>query len=267
MLIPFSKMQAQGNDFVILCGLSEELPQLDWSHFARSVCMPHFGIGADGVVFLVPCPEADARMLIYNADGSRAKMCGSALRCIGWLLYESQGRLEYRVQTDSGLKEVNILPESRQIVVNLGAVRMLKQRMVVDSFTGDLVDIGNIHYINWVEEVEEELPRLYGADLEKHELFPEPPNVHFAHVNSRDFIQMNIWERGAGATLACGTGAGATVFSGIQRGLLDSEVRVQVPGGVLGVRYLEDSGEMLLFGLVKEVFTGVFPWKDSANTF
>lgn len=267
MLIPFCKMQAQGNDFVILSALEEELPQLDLPFFARSVCMPHFGIGADGLVVLLPSPEADATMLIFNSDGSRAKMCGSALRCIGWLLYESRGRLDYLVQTDSGLKEINILPESRQVVVNLGKVKMLKQRFVVDSFTGDLVDTGNIHYINWVDEVEEELPLRYGADLEKHELFPEAPNIHFAHVNSRDFIQMNTWERGAGATLACGTGAGATVFSGIERGLLDSEVRVQVPGGVIGLKYLEDTGEMLLFGSVEKVFTGVFPWTNSANIF
>lgn len=267
MLIPFCKMQAQGNDFVILSEMEEELPQLDWELFARTVCMPHFGIGADGVVLLKAAAKADAEMIIYNADGSRAKMCGSALRCIGQMLYESQGRLQYSVQTDSGLKEVNILPESQQIIVSLGQAKMLRQRLVVENFSGDLVDIGNIHYVNWVDDLEEDLPRRYGADLEKHELFPEAPNIHFAHVNSRDFIQMNTWERGAGATLACGTGAGATAFSGIQRGLLDTEVRVQVAGGVVGVKYTEDTGDILLLGRVEKVFSGVFPWKSSVNTF
>ncbi|MCK9334720.1 MAG: diaminopimelate epimerase [Candidatus Cloacimonetes bacterium] len=259
MLIPFVKMQAQGNDFVILNAFEHALPKLDYAELAAQMCQRRFAIGADGLVLLMPAEDADAQMIIYNSDGSRAEMCGSALRCVSRLSADHYHKTSLTIATDSGIKSARVLPGSEGIEVNLGRAKLIHSEFQVGDFVGDLLDIGNPHYVLWREDLSDNPHLAHGAYLEHHSAFSVPVNVHFAQVLSPDEIAMKIWEHACGATLACGTGAASTVYSGIKRGLLQSEVKVRVPGGILGIRHQKDSDELLLWGTVIRAFEGT--WK------
>jgi diaminopimelate epimerase len=261
VLIPFVKMQAQGNDFVILNAFSAPLPEVPFAELARRMCLRHFSVGADGLVILKGCDEADAEMIIYNSDGSRAEMCGSALRCVSKLAAEHLGKTSLRIKTDSGIKAASILPSEGIIQVNLGSAQLVEQDLEVSPFTGDLLDIGNPHFVVWMQDLEADPQLEYGAYLEHHPAFKAPVNAHFARVINDREIEMRIWEHACGATLACGTGAACTVYSGINKGLLQDEVLVHVPGGEIGISYLKASDELLLSGSVNVAYTGVYEWK------
>ncbi|MEN6446093.1 MAG: diaminopimelate epimerase [Candidatus Cloacimonas sp.] len=261
MLIPFLKMQAQGNDFVIVDYFVPEtnaLAETDFPSLAEDVCKPHFGVGADGLVLLKPYPICDAQMIIYNANGSRAEMCGSALRCVTWLLHKKTAKKEFRILTDSGEKKCRINAD-KTITVNLGVPEMLKNNYIAEGFTGDLIKIGNPHFIIWKDDLTDEPQFKYGALIEHHSGFEETVNVHFASLLNKNKIAIKIWEKGCGATLACGTGASASVFSGIWKGILDNEVYVTMPGGTVEITASESG--YLLSGEVNETFQGKYIWK------
>jgi diaminopimelate epimerase len=261
MLIPFIKMNAQGNDFVILDYFAPELvtlKELNYSSLALEVCRPHFGIGADGLVLLKPSTEFDAQMIIFNADGSQAEMCGSALRCVTWLLYKKTEKREFEILTDSGVKKCQVNNE-KTITANLGLPKMLKRKYNAEGFTGDLIEIGNPHFIVWQNNSDDDPHIKYGPLLEHHQGFPDTVNVHFAYLINRNEIAIKIWEKGCGATFACGTGASATVYSGIINGFLDNEVKVNMPGGT--VKISATAQGYLLSGEVYETFQGVFKWR------
>jgi diaminopimelate epimerase len=257
MLIPFRKMQAQGNDFAILELIPAYDTRLPLEELARDICDRRKGAGADGLVLLLADKEADARMLIYNSDGSRAAMCGSALRCCASLLYGLTGRPELTIATDSGIKEADYSPQG--ITVNLGKPRLLDGDRLAEGAKGRLIDVGNLHYVSFVDILDGQEHRL-GPILEKHPGFPKPVNVEFVHVISRQEIGMRVWEAGAGATQACGTGSVASVFAGIGKGLLDRRVTVGMPGGKVTIEARE-GGDYLLSGEVEDVFNGVYRWK------
>ena len=259
MLIAFEKMQAQGNDFVILDFLAQDLPAYDYPALASAICDRHFGVGADGLVILSASDTAAARMVIYNSDGSRAEMCGSALRCVSSLLMDISAIAEPLILTDSGLKQAR--REGEDIIVNMGTARMLKQDFPANGFVGDLVDIGNPHYVVFCDDISEDPHLKYGAILEHHRAFPAAVNVHFVQVFSKRKMQMKIWEHACGATLACGTGASSAVYSGIRKGLLEHEVTVEVPGGTLKIIYVKETDSLLLSGPVSHVFSGDYVWK------
>lgn len=261
MLIPFIKMQAQGNDFVILDAFSSQLPELPFAELARRICLRHYSVGADGLVILDRSEEADAQMIIYNSDGSRAEMCGSALRCVSKLVSEHLSKTSLKIKTDSGIKAASIKLLEGIIQVNLGSAKLLKQDLEVSPLCGDLLDIGNPHFVVWMEDLEANPQLQYGAYLEHHSAFKAPVNAHFARVISDREIEMKIWEHACGATLACGTGAACTVYSGIRKGLLEDEVLVRVPGGEIGISYQRETDDLLLSGSVSEAFTGVYEWK------
>lgn len=261
MLIPFIKMQAQGNDFVILNGFESPVPSLAMCHLAEKLCSRHFGVGADGLVILEPGEGADAQMTIYNSDGSRAAMCGSALRCVSILTSQATGRKSLTINTDSGLKRATCDPETQHVSVNLGTPRILTETMCVAGFCGDLVDVGNLHYVVYRDHLDDDPHLKHGSMLEHHKDFPTTVNVHFVRRMAAQEIQMKIWENACGATLACGTGAVASVCSGIRQGLLSSPVVVNMPGGRVEIEVLEGTGAYLLSGIVDIVFSGVYKWK------
>jgi len=258
MLIPFIKMNAQGNDFVILDLFAHELPELEYPELARQICDRHFGVGGDGLVLLKPVSEADAQMIIFNLDGSRAEMCGSALRCVSSLIMQKTGKSEVDIRTDSGTKQA--FREEEFICVNLGTPKMLQSKMQVEGFSGDLVDIGNPHYVVFRESIADDPHLQFGGLLEHHPAFQKAVNAHFVKVMDSDWIQMKIWEHACGPTLACGTGAASAVFAGVSRGLLDKQVEVEVPGGSIFITFQEDAS-CLLSGEVAESFRGTYPWK------
>ena len=257
MLIPFSKMQAQGNDFVILQMLHTIEVSLPWQDLAKAICDRRKGVGADGLVLLLADPDADARMVIYNSDGSHAAMCGSALRCCARLVGTLQHKGDLRFATDSGVLGADI--NGDEISVNLGKPEMLEQTLVLEGIEGSLIGVGNRHFVSFQNDLRGQ-EFEFGPALEQHPHFPDGVNVEFVRALSPGEIEMTVWERGAGATLACGTGAVASVFCGIQKGLLEPEVRVNMPGGTVLIR-ADQNGEFILAGPVEHTFNGVYTWK------
>lgn len=261
MLIPFIKMHAQGNDFVILDGFAinpAQIKKLDLPALARQACTRYKEIGADGLVIIEPCRTGDAQMTIYNADGSRAEMCGSALRCVASLLRSKKNRTDLSIITDSGKKTALILP-GEIVSVNLGIPKVMEESKPVEGFTGDLVNIGNLHYIIWQDHLDDDPHLKFGSILEHHPSFAKPVNVHFARIISPTEIEIKIWERGSGATLACGTGAGCCVASGIRRKLLEDKVEVKMPGGTVTIK--ASALGYHLAGEVGKPFEGQYHWK------
>lgn len=257
MLIPFSKLQAQGNDFVVLQLLHTQETSLPSDALAKDICNRRTGVGADGLVLLLADPNADGRMEIFNSDGSHALMCGSALRCCASLLNRLTGKTELLIGTDSGMKTATL--NGRQISVNLGRPALKEKDVSLEGVTGSLVEVGNLHFVSFQPVLKNQELEL-GPRLERHPRFRDGVNSEFVRVISRQEIDLRVWERGAGATQACGTGAVASVFYGIGKGLLEDEVWVRMPGGAVRIKRLE-TGEFLLTGTVEHTFSGAYTWK------
>jgi len=260
VLINFIKMQAQGNDFVMLNLLgNKELP-LDPPGLAKAICDRRLGVGADGLVLLRDDEIAAARMIIYNSDGSRAAMCGSALRCSAWLLAGQGKKNQLLISTDSGPKSVEVEYTDKMVHANLGAPRLMEAKLELEGIEGSLVDVGNLHFISWWDALDDDPHLQYGYSLEHSPAYEQGLNAMFARVISPQEIDLKIWENACGPTLACGTGATATVRAGLQKGLLSGEVKVNMPGGTVSVK--EDSaGDFILSGYVEDVFNGAYRWK------
>ena len=263
MRVPFIKMHGLGNDFVVLDGRNLPLPALE-SSGAAALADRHKGIGCDQIVLLEPSDVADFRMRIFNADGGEVEACGNATRAIG-LLHGAPARIE----TLGGI--IAALPAERGIAVEMGHARfdwnevplayaMDTQAMPVaweDLANPIAVNVGNPHVIFFVPDCDAvDLARL-GPEIEHDPLFPQRVNVNVATVVSRDAIRLRVWERGAGLTLACGTGACATAVGAMRRGLVEREVRVDLPGGALTIEWRGD-GQIVMTGPATESFRGGF---------
>jgi diaminopimelate epimerase len=257
MTIPFIKMHAQGNDFVILQDFAVKIQQADLPRLAIGVCDRHFGIGADGLVLL---ETGKPSMEIFNADGSRAEMCGSALRCCCYLLSKSIGSQQVSIQTVNGLAEGTVDADNPLLVtVDIGKPEIVEQDIVLYGFTGDYVKVGNPHFVVYTDTLDDNPHLVYGQKLSEHPYFPDGANIEFVRLISRCEIELVVWERGVGATLACGTGSTAAVFSGIKAGKLDSNVSVSLPGGKIDV--LADQQVYRIGGEVTFVAKGEYEWK------
>lgn len=251
----FFKMQAQGNDFVFFDLRNEEGCNFDWQYAAHHICDRHFGIGADGVILIRSSKEADIGMSILNADGSEANMCGSALRCLCFWYAEQYNKKMVCVETADGIKS-GIIDRNDNVVVNLGLPRFIKKEVQqIGDFEGYLIDIGNPHFVIFLDEIDEDIASNYGAELEFTHIFPDGLNIQFCKVIQKDELWLRIWERGSGTTLACGTGAAAAVYTGIRLEMLESPVTVRMPGGSVSINY--DEIGCYLSGPVSFVFDGV----------
>lgn len=257
MTIPFIKMHAQGNDFVILQDFAGKLKHADLPRLAMDICDRHFGLGADGLVFL---ETVNPSMEIYNSDGSRAEMCGSALRCCCYLLSQLNVSNMVSIQTDNGLAEGTVDADNPMFVtVDIGKPEMVEQDVQLDRFTGDYIKVGNPHFVVYTDSLENNPHLLYGKKLSEHSYFPDGANVEFVRLISSSEIELKVWERGVGATLACGTGSTAVVFSGIKAGRLETKVKVGLPGGYIFV--IADREVYRIGGDVTFVAKGEYEWK------
>jgi diaminopimelate epimerase len=263
MRIAFTKMHGLGNDFVVLDARERPIPEIDASA-AAAIADRHTGIGCDQLVLLEPSARADFRMRIFNADGSEVEACGNATRAVG-LLHGAAARIE----TLGGLIAASPAPEG--VAVEMGHPRFgwdeIPLAYAMDTHAmpvawEDLVDpiavnVGNPHAIFFVPDTGAvDLARL-GPEIERDPLFPERINVNVATVTARDAIRLRVWERGAGLTRACGTGACATAIGAMRRGLVDRRVTVTLPGGALTIAWRED-GEIVMTGPATESFRGEF---------
>jgi diaminopimelate epimerase len=274
--IPFTKMQGLGNDYVYVdtfaCPVSNPAP------LAVHVSDRHFGVGGDGLVLIGPSGVADFRMRIFNADGSEAEMCGNASRCVGKYLYEHKltRKHELTLETGAGIRTLK-LDVHRGIVssvcVNMGFPRMavtdipmlakgetfIAQEIVVDGVTwsGTAVSMGNPHLVVPVPDVAAlNLPHI-GPMFENHALFPKRVNTEFVQVLTPEHIRMRVWERGSGETMACGTGACASLVACATNGTTGRKAVVSLPGGDLLIEW-SDGGEVFMTGPAVAVFSGEY---------
>ncbi len=268
----FWKLQGAGNDFVLLDLLGQPLPMDDWAALARSLCDRRLGVGADGVLLVEPSERAAYRMRIFNADGSEASMCGNGIRCFAhylWRRYALQSD-SLAIETNAGVRCVHRIADGR-ITVEMGKPRALDHlptlahevQSILRGYTGDTaggvaaIDTGAPHLVVWADDLERFPLEIVGPLLERHPGFPDRVNVSAAQVERVDCVRARVWERGAGATLACGTGACAIVVAGALQGLLERRATVRMPGGALQVEWRADDA-LWLTGDAELVFEGVW---------
>jgi len=279
-MLQFSKYQGLGNDFLILEGRQGQLPQSVVEPdpvWVRQLCDRRFGIGGDGVILaLPPQGQGDLRMRIFNADGSEAEMCGNGIRCLARFLADSDGDApgkRWAIETPAGLIRPELQSDG-QLRVDMGAPFLEPSSIpttlpLVDGLargSADLADralevaavgMGNPHVVVPVEDLNAIPFDAWGAALEVHHLFPAKTNVHFLQVHARNRLEIRVWERGAGPTLACGTGACATLVAAVLLGLADDHAEVMLPGGPLQIAWPGRHGAVLMTGPAVAVFDGV----------
>ena len=273
----FTKMQGCGNDYVYVNCFEENLPPEDRPAFSRKVSDRHFGAGSDGLICICPSDKADFLMDMYNADGSRAQMCGNGIRCVAKYVYE-RGMTKkdvIDVETGAGVKTLWLNVEGGEVEsvrVCMGSPEFEPAKIPVEASGTAFIDqpvevggnmwnvtavsVGNPHAVVFVDDVDWlDLPNL-GPLFENHPLFPERVNTEFVQVIDRNTLKMRVWERGSGETMACGTGACAAVVAACLNGYCrkGEDVRVLLRGGELTVRYTDEGVQMT--GGADTVFTG-----------
>lgn len=273
--LPFTKMQGIGNDFVVIDDLfARAAAGPITAELARRLCDRRFGIGADQLLWLRPASDsarADLRMEILNADGSPAEMCGNGIRAVA--LYVD-GRIpvkkpSYRVETAGGVKTVQV--HGGQVIVDMGVPVLgggfisAGEEIEVGGVTLRFFEVGmgNPHAVFFVEDLYRVAPQhtveSLGPLVETHARFPRRTNVEFVHVEGADSIRVRVWERGAGITLACGTGACASAVAALATGQARGQVGVHLPGGTLRIRWGGEGSPVMMEGPAEEVFRGEFP--------
>jgi diaminopimelate epimerase len=271
MRIPFVKMHGLGNDFVVLDGREAALPEITASA-ARRIADRREGVGCDQLIVLEPprTPGCDLRMRIFNADGGEVESCGNASRAVALLI----GRAA-RAETGGGIVELS--PRAGGASVDMGVPRFDWQAIPLayamdtlampvgwDHLTApSAVNVGNPHVVFFVEDVGAVALDRLGPEIETDPLFPQRVNVNIATVESRSRIRARVWERGAGLTRACGTGACAAAVAAMRRGLVDREVTLALPGGELRIAWGEDD-HITMTGPAVESFRGEFEWESFA---
>lgn len=272
----FTKMQGIGNDYVYVNCFEETVA--DPERVSEIISDRHFGIGADGLVLIMPSDKADFRMRMFNADGSEGNMCGNATRCIGKFVYDNHltDKTNITLETRSGIKKLTLYPENgkvKTVLVDMGKA-VLKPADIPMNVSGDTfinkpitvdgkevfitaVSMGNPHAVTYVDDVDSlELEKI-GPSFENHPLFPERVNTEFIKILYESTMQMRVWERGSGETWACGTGACAATAASVLNGYFphDKEITVKLRGGDLFITYKSD-GTVLMRGPAETVFTG-----------
>lgn len=271
----FTKMQGCGNDYVYIDCTKNTLENIPEA--AVKVSDRHFGIGSDGLILIKPSETADFFMDMYNNDGSRGKMCGNGIRCVAKYVYDNglTDKKNLKIETLSGIKELDLTVEDGKVTfvtVDMGSpitkpslipVKSDKKVLIKEPVkVGDqiyeitCVSMGNPHAIVFVEDPGKVPLETLGPLFDFHEIFPERVNTEFVQVIDRKHIKMRVWERGSGETLACGTGACASVMACILNGLTDHEVTVSLLGGELVIRYDEQKNTVFMTGPAVTVFTG-----------
>ncbi len=272
----FSKMHGLGNDFIVVYG-EKDLPA-GVGDLAVRLCNRYFGIGADGLVYILPSEKADFRMRIINSDGSEAEQCGNAIRCVAKYVYDKglTNKTELTVETLGAGVQTLVLEVSggkmQRATVDMGAPILsgldvpttidanpvLGQKVEVDGreFAFTAVSMGNPHCVIYVDDAAGFEVTKWGPKLETHPLFPRKINVEFATVHSRHHVDMRVWERGAGPTLACGTGACATLVSSVLNGLTDRKATISLAGGDLQIEWKESDNRVYMTGPAALVYEG-----------
>ena len=275
----FVKMHGLGNDFVFIEDKTGQ--DKDYTALARAMCNRHTGIGADGLIVIVDSRVADVRMRIINSDGSEAEMCGNGIRCFAKYVYDS-GIIEkkrFTVETPAGIMEPEITVgadnKAKLITINMGRPsfnrseipmegaedRVLNEDLCVNGANWKITSLlmGVPHTVTYVDDVDTVDIEKIGPLFEKHEAFPKHTNINFAQQMDDRTVKVRTWERGAGATLACGTGSCSVAVASFLNGRTGREVDIQLPLGTLHIEYREEDGNVYMTGPAAVSFTGTWP--------
>ncbi len=271
----FTKMHGCGNDYIYVNCFEEKVENPEKT--AVFVSDRHFGIGSDGLILICPSETGDFRMVMYNADGSEGEMCGNAIRCVAKYVYDHgmTEKTEISVETKAGMKYLKLTVEDGKVTwvrvnmgapvlepakipVKLGGERCIAERMTVQGkeYEVTAVSMGNPHVVTFVENTKDLPLQEIGPAFEHHELFPNRINTEFVQVLNDKEINMRVWERGSGETLACGTGACASVVACVLNGKTGHEVTVHLLGGDLLIHYDEENDTVWMTGPASEICHG-----------
>ncbi|EFQ05012.1 diaminopimelate epimerase [Megasphaera micronuciformis] len=275
----FVKMHGLGNDFVFIEDKTGQ--DKDYTALARAMCNRHTGIGADGLIVIVDSRVADVRMRIINSDGSEAEMCGNGIRCFAKYVYDSGiiEKKQFTVETPAGIMEPEITVgadnKAKLITINMGRPsfnrseipmegadgRVLNEDLCVDGENWKVTSLlmGVPHTVTYVDDVDTVDIEKIGPLFEKHEAFPKHTNINFAQQMDDRTVKVRTWERGAGATLACGTGSCSVAVASFLNGRTGREVDIQLPLGTLHIEYREEDGNVYMTGPAAVSFTGTWP--------
>jgi diaminopimelate epimerase len=276
-LMKFTKMQGAGNDYIYINGLTQKIDNP--SELAIKLSNRNFGIGSDGLVLILPSNDCDFRMQMFNSDGSEAEMCGNASRCVGKYVYDNglTTKKEITLETKAGIKYISLLEgneKSRKATVDMGEPILDPVKIPVKAdmepvlnFPLDIagkvwkvscVSMGNPHTIVFTTSIHDLNLSVIGPEFEKYSVFPRKTNTEFIKIIDRRTLNMRVWERGAGETLACGTGACAAVVAAVLNGYCDRTVTVRLLGGNLEIEWNEENNHVYMTGEAVTVFEGEF---------
>ncbi|MDO4548553.1 MAG: diaminopimelate epimerase [Clostridia bacterium] len=262
----FVKMQALGNDYVYVDMFNERLPE-DPATLAVKLSDRHTGIGADGLILIEPSDTCDVRMRMFNSDGSEGSMCGNGIRCVGKYAYDSGlcRKDAIKVETASGVKELKLSTEGGICTgarVDMGIARLdadVELSAACVKWRLKKVSMGNPHAVCFLDELpDDSLFFAAGPELERNAAFENGANIEFCKVVSRTRMEVRVWERGSGETLACGTGACAAAVAGFVRGLTEDACVVKMPGGELNIE-IDNDMRVYMTGPAELCFTGIWP--------
>ena len=279
-MLQFTKMHGLGNDYVYMDAINQKIENR--SELAKFVSNRHFGIGSDGLILICPSERADFRMQMFNQDGSEAEMCGNGIRCVGKFVYDKglTNKETITVETLAGIKtlvmtakngkietarvdmgEPILEPEKIPVISKENPVKNLKLNEVDKEFNFTCVSMGNPHAVTFIKEDVNKFDICkYGAKLEINNVFPKKANIEFINVIDDKTLKMRVWERGAGETLACGTGACASVVAAILNGYTKRDVTVHLLGGDLKIKWDENDNHVYMTGPATTVFEGKIDW-------
>jgi diaminopimelate epimerase len=273
----FTKMHGAGNDYIYVDCFANPMPH-DPAGLSRRISDRHFGVGADGLILICPSDKADARMRMFNADGSEAEMCGNGVRCVAKYVYDhglvrkpslkietGRGVLTLELEVSGGaVRQVRVdmgepILESSRIPTTLPGNPPVDAKLPGYDLRATCVSMGNPHCVIFVKQITDELVLGAGPKIEVDPLFPRRTNVEFVAVNRPDDITMRVWERGSGETLACGTGACAVAVAGVLTGRTQRRITAHLRGGDLQLHWSETDSRVYLTGAAVEVFNGTWP--------
>ena len=271
----FTKMQGLGNDYIYVNCLEETVP--DPSGTARKISDRHFGVGSDGLVLILPDEQADFRMRMFNSDGSESEMCGNAARCVGKYIHDRglSDQEEIRLMTGAGLKilQLNVregktesvrvdmgepILEAERIPTTLSGLQVINTPVEAlgETYSATCVSMGNPHAVIFVDDPDSFDVHGIGPVIENYPIFPRKTNVEFVKVADREHLRMRVWERGAGETMACGTGACATLVAAVLNGFSERKATLLLNGGPLTVEWDQETNHVFQEGPAEFVFDG-----------
>lgn len=281
-MIKFTKMHGLGNDYVYI-DCTEEQKIKNISSLAQFISNRHFGVGSDGLILICKSDIADFKMRMFNYDGTEAEMCGNGIRCVGKFVYDKglTKKDNITIETLAGIKKLKfnikegnvetvevdmgepiLEPDKIPVISEEAIVKNLKIKARENEFKFTCVSMGNPHAITIVDNTKDFNIEKYGPVLEKDEHFPRRANIEFIELVDKNNIKMRVWERGAGETLACGTGACASVVACALNGYIENEANVELLGGTLKIRWDKENNHIYMTGPATTVFEGEIDYKE-----